>query len=158
MIDILNAWALEHNIPQSAVDELRDLLTWVTLPANIGVHGDMLEAGVQQRVRFDSAKQGMVLWRNNVGEREDANGNDVRYGLCNDSAQLNAKFKSADLIGIKPVVITADMVGSTIGQFVARECKRANWKYTGTPREKAQRAFLQLVTSKGGDARFTTGD
>ena len=49
------------------------------------------------------------------------------------------------------------MVGHTVGQFVAREVKRTNWKYKGTAREDAQGKYLELVLSLGGDAAFANG-
>lgn len=81
----------------------------------------------------------------------------MRYGLGNDSPQINAVLKSADLIGIRPVVITAQHVGHTVGQFVSRECKAPGWQYTGTDREVAQLNWARLVNACGGDAAFTTG-
>jgi hypothetical protein len=56
-----------------------------------------------------------------------------------------------------PVKITQDMVGLTIGQFLAIETKKPGWKFMRTDREIAQRRFLELVTSKGGRAFFTNG-
>ena len=116
------------------------------------------EATVQAivRERF-SATTGGLLWRNNVGACKDERGNFFRYGLANDSAKMNEILKSADLIGIRPVVVTQDMVGKTIGQFVSREVKATDWKYKGTKREKAQLNWIKLVEQLGGDASFTNG-
>lgn len=118
----------------------------------------MSEATIQKKIRLAYANNGVTLWRNNVGACQDASGNFIRYGLANESKQMNDNIKSSDLIGIKPIVITQDMVGATIGQFVAIETKRPGWKYTGTDREKAQLKFIELVKRLGGDAGFCTGD
>ena len=118
----------------------------------------MSESDIQARIRLEASKRGIHLWRNNVGVLRNEQGGYVRYGLANDSHQLNAVFKSSDLIGIKPILITQEHVGTTIGQFIAREVKTPGWKYTGTAREKAQKAFIDLINERGGDASFTTGD
>lgn len=118
----------------------------------------MSESDAQARIRAKASSLGIKLWRNNVGAMKTPGGSFVRYGLANDSAMLNEIFKSSDLIGIKPVTITPEMVGTVIGQFIAREVKHEGWKYTGTQRERAQKAFLDLVNKLGGDANFTTGE
>jgi hypothetical protein len=116
----------------------------------------MIEAEVQSKIRLEASKEGITLWRNNVGAAQTREGRWVRYGLCNDSQKLNKYLKSSDLIGIKPVVITPDMVGQTVGVFVARECKASNWIYKDTEREKAQKRFIDLINSLGGDAGFVS--
>ena len=70
----------------------------------------------------------------------------VRYGLGNDSAQVNAVLKSSDLIGITPV--------GGVGIFTSYEIKKPGWRYTGTPREVAQLRWLELVVSLGGIGKF----
>jgi hypothetical protein len=115
------------------------------------------EATQQALVRLEAASKGHILYRNNVGVLLDARGVPVRFGLANDSAAVNENVKSADLIGIKRVLITPDMVGRTVGVFLSREVKAKGWRFTGTPREVAQLRWLELVTSYGGDAAFCTG-
>jgi ribulose 1,5-bisphosphate synthetase/thiazole synthase len=107
------------------------------------------EAEVQAAVRLAAAKAGVLMWRNNVGCAQDATGRVIRYGLANDSAQLNAVLKSADLVGIRPVVITEDMVGSVIGQFVSREVKGK-----GTSVHPAQVEWMRVINACGGDAKI----
>lgn len=105
-------------------------------------------------IRHEAAQLGIVLWRNNVGALRTETGY-IRFGLANDSAQLNAKLKSSDLIGIRPVIIKPGMIGKTIGQFVAREVKRPEWVYNPDhPAQAAQAAWLTLIRRKGGDACF----
>jgi len=153
----LDQWAARHNISQDALVELRTMLgaEKTNPPSQGGVTGS--EAAASAAIRLEASQVGARLWRNNVGACQDQKGRHIRYGLCNESKQLNKRVKSSDLIGIKPVTITQDMVGGTLGQFVAREVKRPGWKYAATEREKAQLAFLNLVVSLGGDACFVTG-
>lgn len=115
------------------------------------------EAGILSDIRLEASERGIRLWRNNVGATYTPTGQFIRYGLANDSAQLNTVIKSADLIGIRPVIITQEHVGITIGQFVSREVKKPGWRYAGTDREKAQLTWADLILSLGGDACFTTG-
>jgi len=115
------------------------------------------ERNVQAEVRLEAGRLGIKLWRNNVGVLKDERGVPVRFGLANDSSTLNSTIKSGDLIGWKPVLITQDMVGSTIAQFVSRECKLPGWVYKGNDRERAQLAWIQLILNDGGDADFCTG-
>ena len=116
------------------------------------------EAEVQSIVRLEAARKGIRLYRNNVGAGKLENGAFIRWGLANDSAAVNDRLKSSDLIGIRAVQITPDMVGKTIGVFVCRECKREGWVYTGNDEEEAQLRFLHLIRDLGGDAGFATGE
>lgn len=151
----LEAWAVRWRLPPEAMAELRLLYVPHGAPG-ASASGDP-EAYAQSLIRLEAAQKGLYLWRNNVGAFRDDNGRFVRFGLANDSAQLNDKFKSSDLIGLRPLVIQPGHVGKLLGQFVAREVKAPGWTYTATPRERAQAAFVHLVQSNGGDASFTTG-
>ena len=114
------------------------------------------EALIQQRVRIACSQRGWRVWRNNVGVLRDERGVPVRYGLANESSAMNQQYKSSDLIGIKPVLITEAHIGQTLGVFVALECKREGWHYTGTPREVAQKRWIDMVRSIGGVAGFVS--
>ena len=151
-----NEWATKHGVSAVAIDELRAILTSpVTDPEHI-IKG-VSEAAVQSAVRLEASDAGCRLWRNNVGACKDERGRLIRYGLVNESKQLNAELKSSDLVGVRPVIITQNMVGSTIGQFMVREVKKVGWVYTGTDREVAQLRFMNLVVGLGGDACFVNG-
>lgn len=154
----LAAWALKHHVSLEALDELRCGVLAEVPPPPPPPRGASPEAYAQSLVRLEAPHKGVHLWRNNVGVLEDKTGRPVRFGLMNDSAQLNARIKSSDLIGVRPVTITPQHVGQTIGQFVARECKRPDWTFhPNDARETAQQAFIALVLSLGGDAAFATG-
>lgn len=159
-------WAGRH--PQAAAE-----LAQVTTMAPAAEQPSFTdEAGAQQEARFQVARAGGLIWRNNVGAtpkvveahcpkcqfKFEVHQRIIRYGLANDSAQLNDVFKSSDLIGVMPRLITQEMVGAVIGQFLAVECKHPGWNYTGAGRETGQQSYLSLVASKGGIAQFSTGD
>lgn len=154
MTPTLLEWQRKHGITAEA---LADLVTMVGLDVPRSTKGTP-EARVQDEARLLASKMGWRLFRNNVGVLKDERGVPVRYGICNDSPAMNKRIKSSDLIGIRPVVITPDMVGSTIGQFVAREVKKAGWKYKGTEHEQAQLAFGTLIIGLGGDFKFWNGE
>ena len=150
-------WAVRHGVSMQALHELQ---------AIFGMHGGhdlppdvkgTSEAAVQAAVRLEAARKGVRLFRNNVGALVDSRGVPVRYGLANDSKQVNEVMKSADLIGWRPLLIEPRHVGTVVAQFVSREVKAVGWHYTGSDREPAQLAWAQLVTSGGGDAAFCTG-
>ncbi len=81
------------------------------------------------------SRKGWVLWRNNTGTLFDRTGRPVSFGLKG----------SADIIGLRPVQITADMVGQTIGQFVAIEIKTGRQKL-----RPAQKSFCDMVLRLNG--------
>jgi hypothetical protein len=143
MTDLL-AWAIRHGVGPTALAELHVLLRPVAQPA-AEAHIAAAEAGVQACVRLAVEQWGGATWRNNSGACEDKTGRQIRYGLGNDSAKLNKVFKSADLIGVAPG-----------GRFLAVECKARGWKYRGTEREVAQKAFLDRVRMLGGVACFAS--
>lgn len=155
MTPAIREWAVMYGVSDEALYQL-SCLFGMALP-QAPTTGES-EAAVQSAVRLEAARKGVKLFRNNVGVLIDTNGRPVRFGLANDSKQLNAKIKSADLIGWRPVLITPSHVGYTIAQFVSRECKRPGWKYSGTDREIAQLNWAQLVTAGGGDAAFCSSE
>lgn len=150
-------WAARHGVTMAALQELAGIF---------GLHGGhdlppavkgTSEAAVQAAVRLEAARKGVRLFRNNVGMLMDATGRPVRYGLANDSKQVNEVLKSSDLVGWRPVLIQPHHVGTVIGQTVLRETKKVGWRYTGDAHEKAQLNWLTLGTADGCDAAFCTG-
>ena len=93
------------------------------------------EAKVQNDIRIACGAGPARLWRNNTGALKDAQGRLVRYGLCPGSS---------DLIGLRQVTITPDMVGQTIAVFTAIEVKDRG---RATPE---QQAFIAMVQAAGG--------
>lgn len=115
------------------------------------------ESAVQTQTRLALARLGGLCYRNNVGACIDDNGRMIRYGLANESAQLNKVIKSSDLIGCIPITIQSHHLGQTLGVFTAIECKTPGWHLTpGDQRGHAQQKFIDLVRSVGGFAGFVT--
>ena len=141
----ITAWSQRWGLPSACLQELMAIMgvaAGAPPPPATGQPGS--EAGIQAAVRLAAARQGILLWRNNVGVAMGENGVPIRFGLCNDSKQLNAICKSSDLIGIGPD-----------GRFHAYECKKNDWKYRDSDqRAKSQLAFIKLVLSRGGVAKF----
>ena len=94
------------------------------------------EHEIQQRIRLACGRGAVRLWRNNTGALVDQQGRFVRFGLCKGSS---------DLIGLRSLEITPEMVGKRLAQFVALEVKTES----GTVSTE-QRAFLRLVQQLGG--------
>lgn len=96
------------------------------------------EQTIQQQIRLACSKGPTRLWRNNTGALRDANGQLIRFGLCEGSA---------DLIGYTTVEITPEMVGQRVAVFAAVEVKSR----TGRPTPQ-QTAFLAHIEAAGGRA------
>lgn len=114
----------------------------------------MSEQGVQQAIRLAlGTHPGIKVFRNNVGAFKAPDGRVIRYGLITGSG---------DLIGWRSLVITPDMVGTTVAQFVSVEVKTPK----GTVRPE-QTVWADNVRKAGGiaviarsveDVRFLLAD
>lgn len=155
MNQIIRDWAMRHCITNAALLELSQIMG--TVGGHFAPKVGESESAVMAAVRLEAASKGVRLFRNNVGVLPDQRGVPVRFGLANESPAVNKVCKSADLIGWRPVAIGPQHVGTTLAQFVSRECKVPGWHYTGTEREQAQLAWASLVVASGGDACFATG-
>lgn len=156
----LDLWAAKHGVSAVAMADLRRQLGEddhaPPVDPKAGTKGS--EARQQSLVRLDAAQNGVWLTRNNVGALTDERGVPVRYGLANESKEQNRVVKSADLIGIRPVLIGPQHVGMLLGQFVSIEMKEEGWTFH--PRDKheaAQAKWRDFVLAKGGYATFATG-
>ena len=96
------------------------------------------EHEIQQRIRLACGHGAVRLWRNNTGALLDQQARFVRFGLCKGSS---------DLIGLRALEITPELVGQRLAQFVALEVKTAQGVLS-----PEQRAFLRLVKDLGGVA------
>ncbi len=165
--DNYTEWAKRH--PQAAY-ELQSIMLAGVFPPGPDEEGHS-EEWAQAQDRMAAARAGGLLWRNNVGALKTKEAHvcpackfpfevvrpPLRWGVCNDSSKLNKKLKSSDLIGIKPLLITAAHVGTVVGQFAAVEEKKPGWKWSGNAREQAQAAYGALVMKAGGHFEFSTG-
>jgi hypothetical protein len=96
------------------------------------------EQVIMQRVMLTAGRLGWRVYRNNVGVLTDKRGVPVRYGLCPGSA---------DLVGWRRMVITPEMVGTTIAQFVALEVKTERGRLSDE-----QARWLASLEADGGHA------
>lgn len=152
------AWAKRWGVSDDALADLAREMGTAPPPPPAELPPDAREGFAQSLVRLEAPRKGCTLWRNNVGVLQDVNGRPVRYGLANESPDMNKRIKSSDLIGWRSVVIAPDMVGKKFAQFLSRECKRPGWKFRGDARETAQLSWINLVNLAGGDAAFATGE
>ena len=154
---IIEAWARHWGINPDAIADLQLRIGLEPFEAPRATGGLDNESAAKAAVQLEASHVSIRLWRNNVGAAYTPDGKLVRYGLANVSTAVNKRIKSSDLIGIRPVIIRPDHVGTVVGQFIAREIKRPGWKYAATDHEAAQLKFLNLILSMGGDAAFATG-
>lgn len=150
----LVTWAIRHGVSAQALDELRAEIYGESVFPDKRVES---EAGASAALRLEAAGKHVRIWRNNVGAAKTESGSYVRFGLANETAEMNKLVKSPDFFGWRPVMITQEMVGRVIGQCVGREVKAPGWTFTGTDREEAQQRFGLLMLADGCDWSFCTG-
>ena len=98
------------------------------------------EADVNDDIRHWVKGQPMIeLHRNNVGSIQLDNGGRLNYGVGGPGA--------SDWIGFRTVLITPEMIGRTVAQFVAIEAKRP-----GKDATDHQSDFLARIAAAGGIA------
>lgn len=125
------------------------------------------EANIQREVMLAASQGGDTLWRNNVGKGWVAPPNRTIRATKPMTVRLNPgdvvlrdAFRitwgltpgSSDLIGIRPTIITPEMVGQIRGLFLALEVKTPRGRVTGE-----QRTFIQHVLGRGGIAKVVRG-
>ncbi len=95
-----------------------------------------LETSIVQQIRLAAAPS--ILWRNNSGSYI-KDGYFIRYGV--------GQPGGSDLIGLTPVTVTKQMVGSIVAIFTAIEVKIGTGKISTD-----QNNFINVVLSHGGIA------
>ena len=98
------------------------------------------ETTIQQQIRLAlGTRPDLRLFRNNTGTLPDPRtGRPVQFGLARGSA---------DLIGLRTVTITPDMVGQQVAVFTSIEVKTPQGRPTAE-----QQNWLNMVRSLGGIA------
>lgn len=100
----------------------------------------MSEADIQAAIWLAvGALPDVRLFRNNQGFATFAGGQRVKYGLANPGG--------SDLIGLRSVCVTTDMVGRRLAIFAALEVKTPTGRI-----EPEQRNFIDFVRKFGGIA------
>ena len=96
------------------------------------------ETIIQQQIRLALGRRSdLRLFRNNTGSLPDPRtGRPIKFGLAKGSA---------DLIGLRTVTITPDMVGRQVAVFTSLEIKTPTGRAT-----PEQRDWLEMVRSRGG--------
>lgn len=103
-------------------------------------------------VQLEKTREGWRLFRNTVGQGWTGKADKVMGGgvfiLAPQRVTFGLCTGSSDLVGWRPLVITADMVGKTVAQFAAVEVKTESYKNL----TEEQVNFLQQVLGAGGIA------
>lgn len=149
----LARWQLTYGVSNAAMLALHDILTGFTaFKGSAERPKPRSEAAVQERERLSTARNpNLILWRNQVGAAETVDGRQLRFGLANDSQQMNKIVKSADLIGIWRYRVQPQDVGRDLGVFVSDELKAEDWTARASDtRYQAQLTWATLVASYGG--------
>lgn len=149
-------WAEQFRISPDAFHALNLLLMAPTISESSVGYEEMSEQFVQNTLRtVAGSRMHTYLWRNNVGQAELPGGRQIRYGLCNESKQVNGKYKSSDLIGGTPMIITPAHVGMRVLVFTAIEVKKPTW-HAGEDkrRESGQLRFINAIRAAGGIGFF----
>lgn len=160
MIELMQ-WAAQWGV---SLDAVRDLERRFGVAPELHQLPDLQPGRSEAAVSADAVRQarelhGAYSWRNTSGaySADEPPSPGTRWGLGNISAAVNEVMKTSDYIGIWPFHVRPEHVGMTIGQFDAREDKAEGWVYTGTPRERAQLNFGELVIRLGGRFKFHAG-
>lgn len=120
----------------------------------------MRESASASHIRLDAAQLGVDLWRNNSGAFQDDTGRWVFFGLDNTSSQKNKLIKSLDYVGITPLFIMPEHVGTVIGVYTEIETKESDWTFPQPTNKKeydhcvAQQRRIDLVLKAHGYAGF----
>ncbi len=97
------------------------------------------ESNIQNAISLALSESGVPVFRNNVGAVKVEGGRFIRYGV--------GGAGGSDLIDVAPTVVTQEMVGKTIGVFIAVEVKSNTGRAT-----KQQEKFIQVIKGLGGIA------
>lgn len=119
--------------------------------------GKIRHAEVVNHALIDATRRGWRLFRNSAGlawhgiaikERSMAAAG--RIVVLHHARRLpyGLKVGSSDLIGLRTVTITSDMVGTKIAQFVSVECKTNSYRMC----TEDQKTWLTFVRRAGGYA------
>lgn len=92
------------------------------------------ETNIMNKYLLHFSGAGAMVWRNNTG----------KFRSLTDPQRIVTvgQVGSADIIGVQPVTITADMVGKVIGQAIAIEVKTPTGKQS-QEQKNWQQAFEQ---------------
>ena len=92
------------------------------------------ETNIMNKYLLHFSGAGAMVWRNNTG----------KFRSLTDPQRIVTvgQVGSADIIGVQPVTITADMVGKVIGQAIAIEVKTPTGKQS-QDQKNWQQAFEQ---------------